>query len=361
MTTDELIFFEKKDTKPIATGTGLIALDVIINGHNRNEPYYMTGGSCGNVIIILSYFGWHTYPLGRIKADNFSKFIINDLKKWGVNFSFLDFDEKASVPVIIEKVRQIENGKSTHSFSFFCPECNSFLPRYRSITIKQAISSIENLPYADYCYIDRVSSGALKFARLCKDRGAIIFFEPTKIDDTNLFNEFLKISDILKYSNEICITDSRIVHESNVPLIIETQGFSGLIYRLDNKGKDEKWHKMKAFQIKNVVDTAGAGDWCSAGIIHIFSSEKIKNINQLDEKTLKRALKFGQALAGANCKFFGARGSMYALSKEEFRNLIADTLNHQDTPITDAVSTLKLKRPKKIKENCPICNEPKRE
>jgi fructokinase len=362
MKNNEIFFFNDKISKPIATGTGLIALDVIINGHNKNEPYYMTGGSCGNVLIILSYFGWNTFPLGRFKEDNFSKFIINDLKKWGVDTTYLKIEDKASTPVIIEKVRQKENGGSTHAFSFFCPECNSFLPRYRPITRKQAVSILDNLPASYVCYIDRVSAGSLEYAKSCKDKGAIIFFEPTKIDENQNFSKILEICDILKYSNEICITDPKIVRDSDVPLKIETLGSSGLLFSFNNrllrKG-NKKWQKIKAFSIKDVVDAAGAGDWCSAGLIHFLNMKKIKDINQLDEKTLRTALNFGQALAAGNCKFFGARGSMYALSKEEFHKLINDILNNRDLSTSD-MTTLKLKRPKKNKDRCPICNEKKR-
>jgi len=362
MTTDELNFFENKDPKPIATGTGLIALDVIINGHNRNEPYYMTGGSCGNVLIILSYFGWHTFPLARFKEDNFSKFIISDLKKWGVDTSYLQFDDKASTPVIIEKVRQRENGESTHAFSFFCPECNSFLPRYRPITIKQVESILDDLPTSGICYIDRVSGGTLEYAKSCKNKGSLIFFEPTKIDDNNNFRKILEICDVLKYSNEICITDPNIVRDSDVPLKIETLGSSGLLFSFNNglsRKRSEKWQKMRAFPIKYFVDAAGAGDWCSAGLIHFLNMKKITDIRQLDEKTLKFALNFGQALAAVNCGFFGARGSMYALSKEEFHKIVNDILKKKDIS-TSNIPSLQLKRPKKNKGCCPICNEKNR-
>jgi len=347
--------------QPTAVGTGLIALDVIINGHNKKEPFFMTGGSCGNVLIILSYLGWCSFPIGRLREGNFSQFIIKDMEKWGVDTSYLDFDDKATTPVIIEKVRKNGDNGSTHTFSFYCPECNSFLPRYRPITIKQVDSLLQKkIPNSDICYIDRISSGSLKLAKAFKDMGAIIFFEPTKINDDKQFHAILKISDILKYSDDIPIADMKIVDQCDVPLKIETRGSSGLAYLLRNdQVQNKKWKTMKAFQVLNVIDTAGSGDWCSAGIIHFLKKENISTINQLDENKLKNGLMFGQALAGLNCQFYGARGCMYSLSKEKFQHSIVDLLNKDEGNIVGDISTLK--NPKKSKGYCLICNEKLRE
>ena len=112
---------------------------------------------------------------------------------------------------------------------------------------------------------------------------------------------------------------------------------------------------MKAFQILNVIDTAGSGDWCSAGIIHFLKKENISTINQLDENKLKKGLRFGQALAGLNCQFYGARGNMYSLSKEKFQQAIVDLLNNGEGNVVSDIS--KLKNPQKNKGYCLICNE----
>jgi len=237
-----------------------------------------------------------------------------------------------------------------------------FLPRYRPITIKQVESILDDLPTSGICYIDRVSGGTLEYAKSCKNKGSLIFFEPTKIDDNNNFRKILEICDVLKYSNEICITDPNIVRDSDVPLKIETLGSSGLLFSFNNglsRKRSEKWQKMRAFPIKYFVDAAGAGDWCSAGLIHFLNMKKITDIRQLDEKTLKFALNFGQALAAVNCGFFGARGSMYALSKEEFHKIVNDILKKKDIS-TSNIPSLQLKRPKKNKGCCPICNEKNR-
>ena len=112
---------------------------------------------------------------------------------------------------------------------------------------------------------------------------------------------------------------------------------------------------MRAVPISNVVDTAGAGDWCSAGIIHILRKEKIQKISDANEIIIKQAVKFGQALAGLNCMFYGARGSMYALSKEKFQQYTIEILTDTQSQIIDDRSILTT--PKIIKGSCSICSK----
>lgn len=233
------IFHNKALLKPIATGTGLIAFDIIINGNIEQNPIYMAGGSCGNVLTILSYFGWDTYPIGRFKNNAFSQFIIKDMNRWGVNTSLLKFDAKATTPIIIERLKQNGNDIPSHSFSFFCPECHSFLPRYRPITMRFMNSIIEKIPCSKICYIDRISSGSLKLAEFCKENGSILFFEPTKITEDKKFYRFLEISDILKYSNDNDVVDPEIIEGVDIPLKIETRGSSGLIFSLNKNDKSK--------------------------------------------------------------------------------------------------------------------------
>lgn len=349
--------FLKNKSAPICTGTGLIALDIVLNKDNVCRPLFMTGGSCGNVHIILAYLGWRSIPISRLKDNICSEFILEDMKKWGVDLSYITFDNKASTPVIIEKLKKTQDRDLTHSFSFVCPECKSFLPRFRPIPSKQIDTLIPAMPQSDVCYIDRVSSGALKLAKICKDNGGLIFFEPTKIYDNKQFLSILEITDVLKYSRDASIIDNHILKNMNTPLIIETQGSLGLRYCItSNHATPKKWNKLPAFPVSNIIDTAGAGDWCSAGIVHRLQKEKSSLIEKMSAKSIENALIFGQALAALNCMFIGARGCMYALSKKNFQQYVNEILSYSQPNVMPDMQ--KLAKPKFKKGNCKICNEP---
>ena len=46
------------ETNNIIVGAGLISLDVLILDGQRVPISYYVGGTCGNVMMILSYMGW---------------------------------------------------------------------------------------------------------------------------------------------------------------------------------------------------------------------------------------------------------------------------------------------------------------
>src|SRR6185436_1705608 len=77
--------------------------------------------------------------------------------------------------------------------------------------------------------------------------------------------------------------------------------------------------------INNVIDTAGAGDWCTAGIISTLFS-KNASVENLRETNILSALRFGQALSAINCTFEGARGSMYNITFKDLSLMVKDIL-----------------------------------
>jgi fructokinase len=52
--------------RPTITGTGLVALDVVCNAQSQCVPAFFAGGTCGNVLTILSYLGWRAMPISRL-------------------------------------------------------------------------------------------------------------------------------------------------------------------------------------------------------------------------------------------------------------------------------------------------------
>src|SRR5262249_7456775 len=66
-----------------------------------------------------------------------------------------------------------------------------------------------------------------------------------------------------------------------------------------------------------VKDTAGAGDWCTAGLLHQIAQDGAAGLLRLTPEDLESALRFGQALAAWNCGFVGARGGMEQATLDE--------------------------------------------
>lgn len=309
--------------RPICVGTGLIALDMVINGDSKLQPKFWAGGSCGNVITILSYLGWGSYALARFKDDHIAAEVIQDMEKWGVQTHLIRRDSDGSTPVVVERIVIDQNGTPRHNFQTSCPYCGSKLPKYKPLLIRQTTDIVEKMPKPQVFYFDRVIGSAIRLAKRSKELGALVVFEPSSVKDKDQFLESLKVADIVKYSHEKLRQVRDLMSLVSIPLEIETLGSAGLRYRLGNHRKaDGKWTVLEAYPVKNLKDAAGAGDWCSAGVIYSLGSGGAKSFRKAKAEDIKMALKLGQSLAALNCHYEGARGVMYSISKEGFAELV---------------------------------------
>jgi sugar/nucleoside kinase (ribokinase family) len=343
----------QRDRISVCIGTGLITLDVVMNGHPTHPLGTWAGGSCGNVLAILAFLGWTTRPIARMGDDTSAAKLMNDLAAWGVDTSLISQNHLDKTPVIVERLTSSKNGMVRHSFQWNCPSCDSKLPRYKAITASNLVENIiENISSADVFYFDRVRRSIIELASLSKERGALIIFEPSGIRDKTLYRECVKIADIVKYSSER-IRDAVKLHEDiAIPLEIQTLGSKGLRYKCSN---DENWSNMTPYEVHELKDPAGSGDWCTAGIIHTLGRDGKKGFTKASKETVETALKFGQALAALNCYYEGARGSMYCLTKQKFHELLSLVLAGK-SPL---VSVYDFDNQHKISSDpytCPFCD-----
>ena len=303
-------------------GTGFLALDIIVNGSTETPPKLQAGGSFGNVLTILSYLDFQTYPISRLADNKFSDLLLEDITHWNVNTRLIFKDEKASTPVIIHRILKNSHGEPIHRFEFRNPTTGKRLPSYRPFR-SDKVSVIENLiPKSDVYYFDRANRGSIELAKIAKDRGAFVFFEPSGYGDPKHFRESVEIADIIKFSNQRLSNYRKLYPNSNALLEIETKGSQGLSFRLNS----DAWVDLEPKTIHDIVDTAGAGDWCSAGIIKIISSNgPLQNQTQ---GQIEDALQMGQSFGAVNCLFDGARGAMYQLDSEEFLALAQQILDN---------------------------------
>ena len=293
-------------SRSVCLGSGLIALDVIYDGRG-SDPFFLAGGSCCNVLVILSYLGWDSFPLVRLGADPEGDRIVEDMERWGTRTSFVERDSGIHSPRIIERI--LGGGIPHHRFYFKCKN-GSWLPRRRPLTVKSLDLIQGELPKPDVFYFDRADPSALKMATLFKERGSVIIFEPPKMACNDNFMRCLEVADIVKHCYQHPRRNELV--NGKIRLEIQTEGEEGLRYRAEFLGHAD-WKKMDALPAPRLVDTAGSGDWLTAGMIHALSSSN--SLHEPSKAELERSLRFGQALASLNCGFSGARGMMYYLER----------------------------------------------
>ena len=310
-----------KTPKATVIGTGLIALDVVLNDRRRVEPRLWTGGTCGNVVTILAYLGWKAHPVARVTSDSAARLIRRDLKRWSVDTRYISLCPTTPTPIIIHQLRRTSRGENFHRFSLNCPDCGTRLPTFRPIPIA-SVDAAGPWPVANVFFADRVSPGILMLAEKCALSGAIVMFEPSGIGDEALFERMLRVAHVVKYSNNR-IADLPTEPLKSAYLEVQTLGNGGLRYRSGLAELSSKqWIHCEAYGVPSPVDTAGAGDWCTGGILHVLGRGGLKAAKRMTAVQLQAAITFGQALASWNCGFEGARGGMYEQNKVQFRDSV---------------------------------------
>ncbi|SRR5579883_3520425 len=308
------------DQPPFAIGTGLLALDdVRIDGDER-PPRRWAGGTCGNVLLALRYLGWQTAPVARLRPGTAADRILDDLRTWGASTEFISLEADGSTPVIVHRIRRSPSGEPYHTFSWRCPTCGRRLPGYRPVLASTAREIASRLGSPQVFFFDRVSRGALLLAGEASARGAAVVFEPSFVGHPGLFREAWEVSDVVKFSHER-LQDLPRECESigGTRLVIETLGREGLRYRSDLPGSATRgWRRSEAFTAEDIKDTAGAGDWCTAGIIHTLLAGGATALSRATGPQLREAIRYGQALAAWTCSFEGARGGMYCVERSAF-------------------------------------------
>jgi fructokinase len=290
------------------------------------------GGTCGNVLAALAYLDWTAYPVARLGDDGPMRRVCQDLTKWGVRLDFVLKEKGDGTPVIAQYIRGTADGGATHSFSWRCPTCGADLPRYKPLRIADVEGLLPDLPVADVFFFDRVSPAVIRLATHYRSRGAVVAFEPSGVGDVRLFREAVAASHLVKYSHERVKDPSALEDQEGPGLLVETSGEEGLRFRARLAGgRNRRWKAMPAIPAPKVRDTAGCGDWCTAGILHTLATDGARSFASADEELLTEAMRYGQALAAWNCGFEGARGGMYDVAKSEFQGSIVALLAGEST------------------------------
>ena len=295
---------------PVCLGMGFVAADIV---EGSAEEFVAAGGSCGNVMAILAWFGWKSVPVARMGMDWAAGIVRKDFENGGVDDQFLSEERSIQTPIVIQRFAEDSSGKRVHRFSLACPECGRWLPRYRASTLIQANGVTTSGLVPKTLYMDRTSPAALRVAAWAKEKGALIVFEPSSIGDERQFQRAVDLCHILKFSHDR-LGHVRDLQEAHRPkIIIDTRAEEGLRFRWRGY-----WSELPAFDTPRFVDSAGAGDWTSAGLIHQIGREAAEGLGTLQKPRLLAALRFGQALAAINCGYEGGRGAMMAMTRAQF-------------------------------------------
>jgi sugar/nucleoside kinase (ribokinase family) len=296
-----------RNDRPTVVGAGLIALDVVIDDLTSVDAAVYAGGTCGNVLAILSYLGWYSRAIGFVGRDVAGGRVLADLERIGVNCDHLVAIDEARTPIFLQRVVGANGNHLTHSFPTECPACGELLNREG---IEALPTETFGLVTPDVFFVDRLSPSTLNLMLLARDLDVLVMYEPSTPSDARYWSEALPLVDILKYSaDRFSPLDFEHARRGRLSCVeVQTAGEQGLRFR--GHQANHSWRHMDAVPASRVVDTCGAGDWCTAGFLAALANGEHGARLATDEQ-IADALRAGQTFSSWACGFVGARGGMY--------------------------------------------------
>lgn len=287
-------------------GCGFSCIDII---STDNKMVCDVGGTCANVLSVLSFLGWDSVLWLPDYEDDRLNMWLQETNIQCVNF----MKTKKQTPKIIQ-VYDYEKGK--HRFFTRCPWCGnrffeSILPNRKQAILKTEIIT-------DIFFCDRISDGIMEIANRTKANGGITMYEPNGLRFYNQFIDICRKFDIIKFSDER-IPDKwqeqlmEDLMRGQTKLVIVTLGERGLKFILRTEdGTFSEWNYMKSYEADGKRDSSGAGDWLTATFLYYFIPQLETYQKDFPFHAVWDSLLKAVKMSAFACKEVGAQGLMHS-------------------------------------------------
>ncbi len=279
-------------------GTGFAVLDRVYA--KREKAFEALGGSCGNVLVSLAMLQRSVFPLLALGDDAVGNSLVDEFVRAGADTRYISRRYGMSSPVVAQ---WLDPDVGQHSFSFICPDTEKDLPRYCAVDELEVEGAKPALSACEIFYTDCLNSSTFRAMQTAAESGSVVFFEPSTVDDDDLFDRAIDLCSIVKYSSDR-LSDRIFARKLRAGTItIVTHGADGLEVK---QGSQSVW--CAAIKAPVVRDTCGSGDMVSVGIIDWMLTHHWRNTKQPLLDAFLSGVVAGQRLAAINCAYAGARG-----------------------------------------------------
>ena len=277
--------FDTSSIKPVnysCVGIGNICIDAIIRrdckdgftGRNNTDTSILqeVGGSVGNVMCNLAHFGWKTYPIARLGQSRAAKQIISDFERFGADTRMISTEEGGDTYIYKAhhyfdangnpetKYGQIQAHHGRYDSNGVYSK-NARLVSVRKSEVQSMLDRIDFVPTV--LFFDSGTPGCRETARILKEKGTILYFEPVSTFDKYI-GSCVTMSDIIKVSRENFPNIEDFVSDWENKLVIQTLDSEGARFNLCGKG----WIMVPPVKNDYVIDPEGAGDMTSSAFIN---------------------------------------------------------------------------------------------
>ena len=296
-------------------GSGIYNLDTIVvrdypewprlRPFTDNIVLEEVGGTCGNVMSILAWLGWDAKPIACLDDSPEGLKITEDLKRYGCDWRYVTNTPKGGTTLLRCTHKKDRDGKHMMSVRAGSPGGSRF-PKRRFLRARdEAPAFLESLLEAPAVFFfDDSAAGNRVIAKGLKERGSLIYFEPSKIS-SSADHEAISISDIIKFSDEN-IPDVSFTDAYNDKLFIQTLGAKGVRFKFHN----QPWLTLTGIPAMSVVDTEGAGDWFTATLINELAEHRMMSIDAY-RNCLGGIIKPAMRIAAKSIEYMGSLGLIH--------------------------------------------------
>lgn len=291
--------------------SGYLVVDLLKAG---NKLAASPGGTASNVANGLRSLGWQSSIAGTVGQDPAGHFFRGVLAVDGIAVTELAEEDNWTTPVII----QVEE-RGDHRWVFSCPHCGTRFAKHRPPSEVAAKELVSRAPAPKVFFFDRVSRYTVALAEAWRASGTCIVFEPSTLGRAALFERAVSLSHVVKYSDARSRDFESMLAEAN-SVLVRTSGSNGASYRA---GSSRPWVDVPTQTLPQIVDSAGAGDWTTAGFVNELGADGDVLGSLGSERELEIALEAGVRLGAESCNWMGFRPPDWEVPGE-FRDVSAD-------------------------------------
>ena len=187
-------------------GTGIFNLDTIVIREYPQGPENRTfiektvaeevGGTCGNVMCMLSHFGWEAYPLAVLDTTEEGYRMAESMKDYGCNMRFVSNVEGGGTTLLKVTHKMEPDGSPTVSVRSGSP--GSRYPRRHFLRMRDEapafLASLDFVP--DVFFFDDSAAGHRLLAKTLREKGSLVYFEPSSMKEKKDFDS-VEVSDVV--------------------------------------------------------------------------------------------------------------------------------------------------------------------
>lgn len=275
------------------------------------------GGSMGNIMCNLAYLGWKTYPIAKLGPSRVALQILDDFHRYGVDTRLCTTDESGETYIYkahhyfdADGKPEMKNGHiKIHPGRYSTEGTYSRFSGYKPIGVRSGDVEymMERIDFTPTVYFfDSPHAGHREVALRLKERGTLIYFEPTN-PNAPMLAKCMEMSDIIKVSRDNFPNLEQLVPDLSRKLVVQTMDSEGARFNLCGQG----WVTVPPAKNDHVIDHEGAGDMTTSAFLNTLGQLDALSIDRMTPEKVLQALSHAMEYGSCCCSYLGAHSMWY--------------------------------------------------